>query len=54
MRRVAEIMAANTLVMAVLFLPILLPLLFGNTALYEWLDPASWPRTTCWPVRAAT
>ena len=39
-RRVAEIMAANTLVMAVLFLPILLPLLFGNTALYQWLDPA--------------
>ena len=39
-RRVAEIMAANTLVMAVLFLPILLPLLFGNTTLYHWLDPA--------------
>ena len=38
-RRVSEILAANTLLMAVLFLPILLPLLFGNTALYEWLDP---------------
>ena len=54
-RRVAEIMAANTLVMAVLFLPILLPLLLGNTALYEWLDPAAGRRaTTCWPARAAT
>ena len=40
-RRVAEIMAANTLVMAVLFLPILLPLLFGNTALFHWLDEAA-------------
>ena len=38
-RRVAEIIAANTLVMAVLFLPVLLPLLWGNTALYEWLNP---------------
>ncbi len=37
-RRVSEILAANTFLMAVLFLPILLPLLFGNTALYEWFD----------------
>lgn len=39
-RRVSEILAANTLLMAVLFLPILLPLMFGSTALYEWLDAA--------------
>jgi hypothetical protein len=37
-RRVSEILAANTLLMALLFLPILLPLLFGSTSLYEWLD----------------
>jgi hypothetical protein len=37
-RRVSEILAANTLLMAVLFLPILLPLLWGNTALYEWTN----------------
>jgi hypothetical protein len=39
-RRVSEILAANTLLMAILFLPILLPLLFGSTSLYEWLDAA--------------
>jgi hypothetical protein len=38
-RRVSEILAANTLVMALLFLPILIPLLLGNVSLYEWLDP---------------
>ncbi|MHB0957086.1 MAG: quinol:cytochrome C oxidoreductase [Pirellulaceae bacterium] len=38
-RRVAEILAANTLVMALLSLPIFVSLLWGNTALYEWLDP---------------
>ncbi len=37
-RRVSEILAANALLMALLFLPILLPLLFGSTSLYEWLD----------------
>lgn len=40
-RRVAEVMGANTLVMAVLFLPILIPLLLGSTALYHWLDAAA-------------
>jgi hypothetical protein len=40
-RRVAEVIAANTLVMAILFLPILVPLLLGNTALYHWLDRAA-------------
>ncbi len=40
-RRVAELMAANTLIMGILFLPILLPLLCGQTALYPWLDSAS-------------
>jgi hypothetical protein len=38
-RRVAEILAANTLLMALLFLPILVPLLFGSSVLYKWLDP---------------
>lgn len=38
-RRVSEVLAANTLLMAVLFLPILIPVLFGSTALYEWNDP---------------
>jgi hypothetical protein len=37
-RRVAEILATNALVMAVLFLPILVPLVFGSTSLYEWTD----------------
>jgi hypothetical protein len=38
-RRVGEIIAANILLMVVLFLPLLVPILMGNTALYEWLDP---------------
>jgi hypothetical protein len=38
-RRVSEVLAANTLLMAVLFLPILIPVLLGSTALYEWCDP---------------
>lgn len=38
-RRLAEILAANTLCMAVLFLPILVPLLAGQTGLYAWSDP---------------
>jgi len=37
-RRVAEVMAANILLVAILFVPIALSLLFGSTALYEWLD----------------
>lgn len=37
-RRVGEIIAANTLLMVVLFLPLLIPILMGNTSLYEWLD----------------
>ena len=39
-RRLAEVLAANTLCMAVLFLPILVPLLAGQTGLYAWSDPA--------------
>ena len=38
-RRVGEIIAANILLMVVLFLPLLVPILMGNTSLYEWLDP---------------
>jgi hypothetical protein len=46
-RRLAEILAANLLVMAILFLPILLPLLTGylgvhqQTGLYQWSDPST-------------
>ena len=39
-RRPAEILAANVVCMAILFLPILLPLLLGMTGpYYKWLDP---------------
>lgn len=38
-RRVGELIAANTLLMVVLFLPLLIPILMGNSSLYEWLDP---------------
>jgi hypothetical protein len=38
-RRIAEVMAGIVAVMAVLFLPILIPMLLGNHALYEWLNP---------------
>ncbi len=37
-RRLAEILAANTVLMLVLFLPILLPVLGGTSVLYEWTD----------------
>lgn len=39
-RRISEILAANVPVLIVLFLPILVPILLGNHALYEWTDPA--------------
>jgi hypothetical protein len=39
-RRVMEIVAANVLLMAVLFLPILLGAAFGGSSLYEWTDLA--------------
>lgn len=38
-RRVAELLAANTLPMAVLFLPVLVPALLGSSRLYPWTDP---------------
>ncbi len=38
-RRLAELLAANMLIMAILFLPILVPLLLGQTGLYAWADP---------------
>ena len=37
-RRLAEVLAANTVLMAVLFLPILVPLLTGQSGLYAWSD----------------
>ena len=40
-RRLAEMLAANTLCMAMLFLPILVLLFVGNRSLYEWSDPAA-------------
>ena len=42
-RRLAEILAGNTLTMAILFLPILVPLLAGQADLYAWSDPSSVP-----------
>jgi hypothetical protein len=38
-RRVAEVLATNTLLMAILFLPILVAAVLGSSALYTWLDP---------------
>ncbi len=37
-RRLAEIVSANIVYLAVLFLPILLPMFFGESRLYEWVD----------------
>ncbi|MBN1854129.1 MAG: quinol:cytochrome C oxidoreductase, partial [Pirellulales bacterium] len=39
-RRVAEILAANTSLMAILFVPILLSLFFDSARIYIWSDPA--------------
>lgn len=39
-RRVLEIVSANVLLMAVLFVPVLLAALFGGSSLYEWTDAA--------------
>jgi hypothetical protein len=39
-RRVAEIIAANMPILAGLFILVLLPMVTGKSALYEWLDPA--------------
>ncbi len=40
-RRISEILAANVPVLALLFLPILIPMLLGNRSLYRWTDPAA-------------
>ncbi|MBN2475744.1 MAG: quinol:cytochrome C oxidoreductase [Pirellulales bacterium] len=40
-RRLAEILAANTFCMAILFLPILGPMMAGNSSLYAWSNPAA-------------
>lgn len=40
-RRISELLAANVPVLFVLFLPVLVPILLGNYALYEWADPAA-------------
>ncbi len=40
-RRVSEIVAANVLLLAVLFLPILLAAFFAGKSLYEWTDLAA-------------
>lgn len=39
-RRLAEVLAAGFPLMAVLFLPILIPMLFGSHGLYHWSDPS--------------
>lgn len=38
-RRIPELVARNAPVMAILSLPIIIPLLWGSHALYEWSDP---------------
>jgi hypothetical protein len=40
LRRVAELIASNILVVAILSLPVLLPAIMGNSVLYTWADPA--------------
>ncbi len=39
-RRLAELIAGSLPLMALLALPVVIPMLLGNHALYEWLDPA--------------
>jgi hypothetical protein len=39
-RRVAELIAANAPVLAVLALPVVLPLILGKPVMYRWADPA--------------
>lgn len=39
-RRLAEILAGNMPLLALLFLPILVPIMLGNHSLYEWTNPA--------------
>jgi len=38
-RRLAELLAANMLVLAILFLPIVISVIQGNGSLYRWADP---------------
>jgi hypothetical protein len=38
-RRIAEILAANIPMLAILFLPIVIPMLLDNYSLYPWTDP---------------
>jgi len=40
-RRLAEILAANMFWLTVLFLPVVVPVLLGNSALYPWNDTAA-------------
>lgn len=39
-RRIGELLAANMPLLAILALPIIVPMLMGNTSLYHWLDQA--------------
>lgn len=39
-RRLAEILAGNMPLLALLFLPVLIPIMLGNHSLYEWTNPA--------------
>jgi hypothetical protein len=38
-RRLAEVLGVNIPLMLILFVPIVLPLLWGNSSLYEWASP---------------
>jgi hypothetical protein len=40
-RRLAEVLAANTFWLGVLFLPIVVPVLLGSASLYRWNDPSA-------------
>ncbi len=41
LRRLAECLAANIPCLLALFLPILIPLLYGNSMLYPWVNPST-------------
>lgn len=50
-RRIPELAGSNAPILAILSLPIILPMLFGSNALYEWADKVKYPGTA--EVRAA-
>jgi len=51
-RRIAEILAANLFLPALMFLPILLPLAWGHSGLYSWNDPQTLAKESISPAKA--